>query len=103
MSDYIPADKRPPIGECVPVNDLDWDKVILQLQKDHAPHCEAYQDEDNPVIIWVDETKQPYSDGRSIYVFAECQRCMKGGRTSLKENPDLHISQSVRRARHAQR
>lgn len=99
MSDYIPADKRPAIGESTPINDLNWDKVLLRLQKDHEPHCEAYQDEDNPVVIWADKSRQAYSDGRSIYVFAECQRCIKGGWTSLKENPNLHIQSTARRAR----
>ena len=103
MNNYIPADKRPSIGEKVPVTDILTDQVLLELQKEHTSHCPADHDDDNPVIIWIDPGKGYFSDGRSLYCYAECQRCMKSGWTSLKEDDKYHATKPTPRGRHAKR
>lgn len=101
MNDYIPADKRPATGERTQIWDANIDAILLELQKEHSAHCPADLSEE-PVIIWIDTSAGFFSDGRSIYCYAECQRCMRGGWTSIKEDPKYHTVAS-KKPRHGRR
>lgn len=100
MNDYIAVDKRPEIQERYQIFDANMDTIILELEKEHSAHCPADLS-DEGVIIWVDEKAGVFSDNRSLYIYAECQRCMKGGWTSIKENAKYHVQQKTRKVRHA--
>lgn len=77
------------------INDANFDAIKQAIYDEHKRHCES----DSDPVIWID-TSHAWTDGRNIYVNAECQNCMKGSdRTSLRDNKKYHIppTKSTRR------
>lgn len=81
----------------VEIHDANFDAIKQAIHDEHKLHCESEYDPD----IWIDTTKA-WSDGRNIYVNAECQNCMKGSdRTPVREDSKLHIRPKKVSRRHA--
>ena len=96
------SDEQKTAGEMVEVFDVDFDAVRKELHDTHRQHCESDEDP----YIWVDES-HAWSDGRNLYVAAECMNCMKGSdRTAIREDEKFHkkvvLNPAKRRAAMAQ-
>lgn len=84
-------------GQMVEITDVDFEAVKKAIHDKHRLHCESGRDP----YIWID-TSKAFSDGRNIYVNAECQNCMKGSDlTAVREDPKLHIRAKITKRRHA--
>lgn len=81
----------------IEVHDVDFEAIRKALHDEHRLHCES----DHDPCIWIDTT-HAWSDGRNIYVHAECQNCMKGSdRVPVREDPKFHIQVKTTRKRHS--
>lgn len=90
------TDERTTAGEMVEIFDVDFDAVKKELHDTHRQHCES---DENP-YIWVDED-HAWTDGRNLYVAAECLNCMKGSdRTAIRENERFHKKTAKPAKRH---
>ena len=79
------------------IYDADFDAIKQAIHDEHKLHCES----DSDPVIWID-TSHAWTDGRNIYVNAECQNCMKGSdRTSIRDDPKYHIKQKQAPRRHS--
>lgn len=81
------------------IYDADFDAIKQAIHDEHKRRCES----DSDPVIWID-TSHAWTDGRNIYVNAECQNCMKGSdRTSLRDDPKYHIKPKQAPRRHNRR
>ena len=82
-------------GPMMEIHDADFDTIKQEQHDEHKLHCES----DHDPYIWIDMT-HAWSDGRNIYVNAECQNCMKGSdRTPVREDQKFHIQTKTTRKR----
>lgn len=91
--------KRKVAGDRVVIDPktIDWKAIAKELINEHDLHCEADREDGRKPFIWIN-TAHAESDGRNIYVEAECQDCMQGVDTAIRENSKYHI-QPVRHTR----
>lgn len=80
------------------VTDANFDAIRKELAFVHDQYCPADRGAREP-IIWLDESSVE-TDGRNLYISAECQDCMKGGETSIKENTKYHIQPKIQIRKH---
>lgn len=81
------------------IYDADFDAIKQAIHDEHKRRCES----DSDPVIWID-TSHAWTDGRNIYVNAECQNCMKGSdRTSLRDDQKYHIKPKQAPRRHNRR
>lgn len=71
-------------------NALDWKAIAKELINEHDLHCEADREDGRKPFIWIDASHAE-SDGRNIYVQAECQDCMQGVDTAISDDAKYHI------------
>lgn len=87
------TEQRKTAGKIERIFDADFEAIREELYNEHRLHCDATHDP----YIWIDTT-EAFSDGRNIYVSAECQNCLKGSdMTPVRESEKFHTHTSTGR------
>lgn len=75
-------------------NDIIWDEVRKEIEEQHSKICPA--DPELPADIYIGETVNVEGlKDDEFEVYAECQNCLKGGWTVLKDDPKYHKPHAV--------
>lgn len=75
-------------------NDILWDVVREEIEKQHGVICPG--DPNTPPDIYISESVNTEGlKDDEFEVYAECQKCLKGGWTVLKDKPEYHKPHKV--------